>query len=90
MFILSEKTSIKQIFEQTFSLITVKFGILRCQTKKGKKITYALQYFTDTTNCRNCKKYKKISKTTLILVAFSFDFFMKQGTYRFILLQKHA
>ena len=37
MFILSEETSIKQIFEQTLSLLTVRFLILRCQTTKEKK-----------------------------------------------------
>ena len=38
MFILSEETSTKQSFEQTLSLITVKFCILRCQTTKEKNI----------------------------------------------------
>ena len=31
MFILSEETSTKQIFEQTLSLITIEFCVLRCQ-----------------------------------------------------------
>ena len=40
MFIHSEETSTKQIFEQTLSLITFKFCVLRCQTTKGKKEKY--------------------------------------------------
>lgn len=81
MFILSEESSTKQIFQQTLSLVTTKFCILHCQTTKEKK--YLLQCFTDAINYRNYEKCKKISKTT-ILVAFSSDF-MKRGTKLFIL-----
>ena len=90
MFIFSEETSTKQIFEQTPSLITIKFCVLLCQTTKGKKKEiYTLQYFTDTANYGNCIRYKKSLKLLTILVAFSSDF-MKRGTYLFILLQKYA
>ena len=67
MFILSEETSTKQIFEQTLSLVTVKFvfNVLRCQTTKGRKkyIRYNILQIR-LTNYRNCEKYTKISKTT--------------------------
>ena len=66
MFIFLEETSTKQIFEQTPSLITIKFCVLLCQTTKGKKKKY-IRYntdFTDTANYGNCNRYKKITKTT--------------------------
>ena len=40
IFILSEETSTKQIFEQTLSLLTVKFCVLRCQTTEEKTIRH--------------------------------------------------
>ena len=59
MFILSEETSTKQIFEQTLSLIV--FYVVKLQREEYK---IHVTIFTDTTNYRNWEKFKKISKTT--------------------------
>ena len=55
MFTLSEETSTKQIFEQTLSLLTIKFSVLRCQSTKRKKekyIRYNILQLQLTTNPR--------------------------------------
>ena len=72
MFILSEETSTKQIFEQTLSLVTIKFCVLRCQTTKGKKekyIRYNILQIQLTTGI--AKGTRKSLKLLTILVAFS-------------------
>ena len=82
MFILSEETSTKQIFEQTRSFLTAKFRILRCQTTKEKKnIRYNILTIQLTTNTKSTRKSVKL---LTILVAFSSDF-TKRGTCLFIL-----
>ena len=72
MLILSKETSTKQIFEQTLSLLTIKFSVLRCQTTKGKKekyIRYNILQIQLTT--RIAKGTRKSLKLLTILVAFS-------------------
>ena len=86
MFILSEETSTKQIFEQTLSLLTAKFRILRCQTTKEKIIYIGICYniLPIGLTTKNTKSTRKSVKLLTILVAFSSDL-TKRGTCLFIL-----